>query len=132
MPSLPRRIAVAVGALAALVLGSCGGDSEPTPEPVSDCPTGGTTLTAQNFGLAFFQSYCTRCHSSTRTGAARNGAPPDFNYDTIEGIRAHLRDIDAEAGADGSAVNTEMPPGDPRPTDAERRQLSEWIGCGAN
>ncbi|WP_163999205.1 c-type cytochrome [Pyxidicoccus caerfyrddinensis] len=97
-----------------------------------ECPTGGTQLTEQNFGRAFLDTYCTRCHSSTRTGAARNGAPVGFDWDLIASVRAHAEEMNEEAGAnaDGS-VNTEMPLNDPRPSDAERRQLSEWLVCGA-
>lgn len=122
---------VLAGCLVALASSGCNGDdSEPT-EPASDCPPGGTTLTAQNFGQEFFQDYCTRCHSSTLMGPARNGAPPEANFDTLAGIRAELEEIDARAGADGTEVHTSMPPGPPTPTDAERLQLSEWLACGA-
>jgi uncharacterized membrane protein len=96
------------------------------------CPSGGTQLTEQNFGRAFLDTYCTRCHSSTLTGPARNGAPEGFNWDLIDSVREHADPMNEEAGAnaDGS-VNRDMPLNDPRPTDAERRQLSEWLACGA-
>jgi uncharacterized membrane protein len=96
------------------------------------CPSGGTQLTEQNFGRAFLDTYCTRCHSSTLTGAARNGAPVGFDWDRIESVREHAKQMNEEAGAnaDGS-VNRDMPLNDPRPSDDQRRQLSEWLACGA-
>ncbi len=111
----------------------CGDDDEDdTPEDEVGCPSGGTQLTEQNFGRAFLDTYCTRCHSSTLTGAARNGAPVGFDWDVIAAVRTHAEEMNEEAGAnaDGS-VNREMPLNDPRPSDAERRQLSEWLACGA-
>lgn len=123
----------AVLALAVLPLG-CGDDDDDDGGDTGavECPSGGTQLTEQNFGRAFLDSYCTRCHSSTRSGAARNGAPEGLDWDRIDVVRANADPMNEEAGAnaDGS-VNREMPPNDPRPSDAERRQLAEWLACGA-
>ncbi len=46
-------------------------------------------------------------------------------------IRDQLDDIDTIAAAGPDAVNTEMPPDTPAPTEEERRKLGEWLACGA-
>ena len=96
----------------------------------SVCPTD-STLTYENFGQAFFAGYCQRCHASTVTGLARMGAPTDHTFDTAAEIRALTDHIDELAAAGPAAVNTKMPPDAPTPTEAERRQLGEWLACGA-
>ncbi len=113
---------------AALLLGGCGPDVGPTG---ATCPTGGTQLTAQNFGMPFMEQYCTRCHGSTLSGGARQGAPADVNVDTLAGVRAAADEIDEWTGAGPNRVNTGMPVNGPMPTTEERRQLSEWLACGA-
>jgi hypothetical protein len=66
---------------------------------------------------------CIACHSSSLTGAARNGAPAPINYDTAEGAgRASLVGLSAmERGA--------MPPGGP-PDQSEIDQWKVWAECG--
>lgn len=129
---MPRPQSLAVAAvLGALVLIGCGDDDSEKKSQSSDCPPGGTELTYQNFGQPFFESYCTRCHSSALTGEARNGAPEDDNWDVLAKVRDEADDIDEMAGANGTRVHTEMPPNPPLPTDEERRKLSEWLACGA-
>ncbi|HMJ15814.1 MAG TPA: hypothetical protein VK524_30570 [Polyangiaceae bacterium] len=92
------------------------------------CPEG-STLTYENFAAPFFANYCTRCHSSQLSGAARAGAPPGADFDTLEGILAHAHHVDQYAAAGPEAANTFMPPSDPRPPLAERLQLGEWLAC---
>lgn len=96
----------------------------------SVCPTT-QTLTYANFGQTFFESYCQGCHASTVTGAARKGAPADHVFDQVEDIRLLTDHIDELAAAGPAGVNTVMPPEDPRPSQAERQQLGEWLACGA-
>jgi uncharacterized membrane protein len=123
----------ATGCLSAVLWmsGCAGTDEHHLGEPTgASCPTG-STLSYQNFGQTFMTSYCTRCHSSSVTGAARQGAPIGVNYDTVEGVRAHAEMIDLHAAAGPNAVNTEMPPSGLLPPEAERRQLGEWLACGA-
>ncbi len=123
------RVSVVVASLAALMaMTGCGSDPEP---PAGECPPGGTSLTYQNFGQGFFTSYCTRCHSSTLSGDARNGAPEGDDWDSLERIRDEADEIDEFAGAEGDKVHTQMPPNPPNPSDEERRKLSEWLACGA-
>lgn len=94
------------------------------------CPAG-STLTYATFGKTFMQSYCTSCHSSTLSGAARNGGPTEHNVDTLDGVRLSMEHIDFHAAAGPLATNTEMPLSDPKPSLAERQQLGEWIACNA-
>jgi uncharacterized membrane protein len=96
----------------------------------STCPSD-NSLTYETFAQGFVEDYCLRCHSSERTGADRNDAPEDVNLDTLAGIRVHLDHIDEHAAAGPLATNEAMPPGNPRPTLAERTMLGQWIACGA-
>ena len=113
-----------VGLFAVLGFTACG---VPTG---SSCPPD-STLRYDNFGKEFMSSYCTRCHSSELKGGARNGAPDGRNYDTLDGIKADIGEIDEEAAAGPRAVNTGMPKGSPSPSEEERRKLGEWLACGA-
>ncbi len=134
MSPLLRRAAVLTCAALALAPLGCGDDDDDDDgdDDTVECPSGGTQLTEQNFGRAFLNSYCTRCHSSTLSGAARNGAPEGLNWDQLAVVRANTGRMNDAAGANADdSVNREMPPNDPRPSDAERRQLAEWLACGA-
>src|SRR5262245_23295403 len=121
-------------ALVALTAG-CGSshDDDHTHEGTASaavCPTT-QTLTYENFGKGFMQSYCLRCHSENVTGAARNGAPADHNFDHLDEIQGLKEHIDEHAAAGPTVVNTEMPPDAPLPTVDERRKLGEWLACDA-
>jgi len=123
-----RPLIAALCGATALVLAGCGeSDSGPTG---ATCPQG-STLTAQNFGNAFMDQYCTRCHSSTLTGAARQDAPVGMDFDTLDGVHANAQAIDEEAGSGPKRTNTAMPPNGTSPTTEERQKLSEWLACGA-
>jgi len=91
----------------------------------------GSTLTWASFGEGFMADYCTSCHASTLSGAARRGAPSDHNFDTVDLVREQLDHIDEHAAAGPDAINTAMPIGSPVPSEAERRLLGEWLACGA-
>ena len=127
-------LSLLVPALCAVaMLAACDDDDhgDPTGTPTeSVCPTT-QTLTYANFGMGFFTTYCQRCHASTVTGAARQGAPADHVFDQVEDIRLLSEHIDELAGAGPAATNVVMPPDGQKPTEAERRQLGEWLVCGA-
>jgi uncharacterized membrane protein len=89
------------------------------------CPTGGTTLTYQNFGSAFFALWCNSCHSAP--DGQRNGAPDSFVFDTQAEIVAHKDRIFARA----ADTNNSMPVGPDMIPSAQRVQLAEWLACGA-
>lgn len=114
--------------LSALVCALLGcSDAEPTPTG-SACPPD-STLTYENFGQAFMEAYCTRCHSSELQGADREGAPEYHDFDTLFGVVAVADHVDEWAAAGPDAVNELMPPDGDRPTNEERYQLGEWLAC---
>lgn len=82
--------------------------------------------TFATFAAPLFQSFCTRCHSMALSGAARNGAPTGFDWDSEASVRAHLPEIRNAIG-----VLNFMPPSDPRPSCAERQRLVRWIDADA-
>ena len=98
---------------------ACGGD--PGVATKSICPSD-STLTYQTFGQAFFQTNCLACHGAK--------GPESPKLDTVEQIRAHSSEIDAQAAAGPGGVNTAMPEG-VSVAEAERRKLGEWLACGA-
>jgi hypothetical protein len=99
------------------------------PPSGATCPPS-STLTYDNFGKQFMETYCTSCHSSELSGAKRNGAPLFHDFDTLVGIRAVANHIDETTAAGPDATNDGMPPNAPFPTLLERQQLGEWIACG--
>lgn len=107
-----------------------GGELEVGPPTGAQCPEG-STLTYEEFGRPFMESYCLRCHSADVTGGAREGAPADHNFDTLIEVQGLAEHIDGMAGAGPDATNEIMPIGDPTPTMEERQQLAEWLACGA-
>ena len=132
-----KTIAIIIG------LAACGGNPTstgtvcPDPDPM--------TLTWDNFGREFMTKYCTWCHDSSLPRSQRNGAPLFHDYDTLLGVLKTPDHIDQQAGHGPDASNNFMPPercpASPggalskdcaRPTDAERRQLAEWIACERN
>ncbi|MCP4449035.1 MAG: cytochrome c [Myxococcales bacterium] len=109
----------------------CGGDEEQPlfgPPTESVCPSD-STLTYENFGKEFMETYCTRCHHSELIGEARQGAPSFHDFDTLFGIKAVNEHIDFTTAAGPGAVNDTMPPDGAIPSDDERYQLGEWIAC---
>ena len=122
-----------LGATALMDLGAGGGDD--MAGLVNGCPPLGTPLTTPDGGAGgdtwasyaqgFFATYCTRCHSSTLTGAARNGAPDGDDWDveaTVRTLAAQIRDV--------VGVENFMPPSDPTPSCDERRRIVRWIDAG--
>ena len=89
----------------------------------------GSTLTYENFGRQFMENYCTRCHASSVEGEARNCAPNDHNFDTLDEIVFYRDHIDEMAAAGPQSVNTAMPPSGAMPTAEERRDLGTWLAC---
>lgn len=115
---------------------STSGDAVTSEPPDEGTPSGGvcpedSTLTWANFGQKFFVDYCTQCHSTELTGAQRQGAPEDHNFDTVELVLTQIEHIDGQAAAGPDSVNTLMPLGEPKPTEGEREKLGEWLACGA-
>ncbi|MCB9565763.1 MAG: hypothetical protein H6710_00795 [Myxococcales bacterium] len=68
-------------------------------------------------------SRCVGCHSSGLSGAARQGAPRDFNYDSHDAALFDPFET-AEVVFEG-----EMPPAGTLTAD-EKAQLNAWVQCG--
>lgn len=112
------------------IVGACDGGSEDGTPSGAVCPDD-STVTWDNFAQEFFADYCTRCHSTKLSGSARQGAPNDHNFDSVELVREELEHNDEQAAAGPDSVNTLMPIGAPTPTEDERKKLGEWLACGA-
>lgn len=123
--TLHRTIAIVLVGISA----HCQRDSVFGPPTESVCPQG-SSLTYENFAKPFMEEYCTDCHSSQRSGAARHGAPSFHDLDTLFGIKAVSSHVDETTAAGPAATNRGMPPASPYPTQREREQLGEWIACG--
>jgi uncharacterized membrane protein len=87
-------------------------------------PIDGDTWTT--YAQGFFAMWCTRCHSTTLVGGARNGAPVGYNWDDPASVRTHLSEIRNAVG-----VANFMPFNPPDPTCAERQRIVRWIDAAA-
>lgn len=128
--SFVSALAVVVVSLSVL---ACSGEDDPSTaisnsSSGSTCPPG-STLTYEGFAQPFFANYCTRCHGSDNAPAERSGAPTGYDWDVYESIAQHANQIDDMAAGGPRQINRSMPPGDPRPSDAERKQLGQWLAC---
>ena len=94
----------------------------PLNAPVTTPDGGAGGDTWANFAQGFFAMYCTRCHSSTLSGAARNGAPDGYNWDDATSVRAPLDLIRRAVG-----VTNFMPFNPPDPPCEERKRIVRWI-----
>lgn len=103
-----------VGILAA----ACGGNHATG----AKCPPN-STLTYDNFGKAFFEANCNRCHSANTKG----NSPL---YDDVTAIRANAKQIDEQAASGPDSTNDAMPQ-DGSVSTAEREKLGQWLACGA-
>jgi uncharacterized membrane protein len=101
--------------------GSCERLTEPQAQPGDEIEESYVT-----FAAGFFRDYCTRCHSVTRSGEDRNGAPEGFDWDDEASIAAALPSIRQVVG-----VSAIMPPSAPEPSCEERLQLVRWIDAAA-
>jgi hypothetical protein len=115
--------------LIVLVVAGCATD--PIGEDTgSTCPPTDPPTYA-NFGQTFMQTYCLDCHSQTRFGDDRHGAPVTIDFDTRSLVRMNTSDIDKQAAFGPNAKNRLMPDDGhpPVPTDEERIRLGEYIAC---
>ena len=67
---------------------------------------------------------CQNCHDSSKTGAARQDAPDDLNFDELTIVRSEAESMY------GTVLDGEMPE-DGSLTDAETEDLRVWLACGA-
>jgi hypothetical protein len=115
-------MAVPAGGDMTLLVNGCPPLTQPQATP--DGGAGGDTWAG--YAKGFFATYCTRCHSTTLTGAARNGAPVGYNWDDQASVNTHLDLI-----RDAVGVSVFMPPSPPTPSCAERQRLVRWIDAAA-
>ncbi|WP_437532562.1 hypothetical protein WME79_04900 [Sorangium sp. So ce726] len=105
----------AIGALQ-----GCGGDDggssssgETSGGALGECPPD-SDAQAQA-GYQALQDQCATCHSTTKTGAARIGAPEDVNVDDPASVTAEAGEIYSEIqigganGADGMPLGAKLP-----------------------
>lgn len=114
--------------LGIVALFACGGSDEEEEEelpPVVNCSAVQPIPTFAQ--VEVFQSVCTNCHSSTKTGTSRNGAPADINFDQYASASAHAEQaaIEVNVGA--------MPPAVAKITltGLQKTTLFNWAMCGA-
>ncbi len=125
-----RAFVISTLLLASMAHGGCHGEEDIYGPPTqAACPTG-STLTYNNFGKQFMESYCTKCHASDKMGEARQGAPSFHDFDTLNGIVVVADHIDETAASGPAATNLGMPADNLKPSLAERQMLGEWIACG--
>ncbi|WP_027157130.1 c-type cytochrome [Methylobacter luteus] len=89
-------------------------------DPVYEGPNG---IRAQ-----VFATNCLACHSSEKVGAARNGAPPNVNYDTYEATEPN-----AERAIVSAVEEESMPPtgsGIPKLNDEQKAAMLAWQSAG--
>lgn len=100
----------------------CGnsGEDEQPPEPLV-CDD-----TWESFAHAYAETWCTSCHSSDLVGPeARYGAPDGFDFDTLEGMRAHQSEVFVWTAGDDPL----MPPAGGVAVPLANR-FSDWVQCG--
>ena len=114
-------LAVFVGAFLTYVVAVSGQDQPAAGGANKDC-----NLTYANFGKAFAEKYCTKCHTSENHNFfSRWGAPKGADFDSYDGMKTAAQKI-----KDMTVTKTKMPKGKVKPTDDERKQLGAWIDCG--
>jgi hypothetical protein len=131
-----KSIAWSLTVLGALsLIAACGDDSGDADEggadggeeehlPMVDCEDGEDIPGFAD--VAAFEK-CAGCHSSDLSGAERNGAPSDDNWDDYEQAMEHAEEIahevyEGEMPPEGSGVTL---------TADEKSELYRWALCGA-
>ena len=118
MCSLSWALTLGLGVVAAGVACSPGPEPDET-VPVVDC----AAVEIPSYSALEILPSCTNCHATTLTGANRQGAPPEFDYDTYEvaAYTAMPAAIEVHAGAmPFTGVVTEE----------EKEDFYAWALCG--
>ena len=117
-----RTLLFALLVAGASLAASCSSDEEDA-LPTVDCATA-TVPTFAN--VSVFSAVCTTCHSSTKTGAARNAAPVGLDFDTFAAAQPHATKAVSEV------FNGAMPPNgaSAQLTETQRTELYAWGLCG--
>ena len=103
-------------------LAACSSEDEEEGEDLPEVDCNGDVPT---FGeVTAFSQVCANCHSTTKTGDARNGAPADINWDDYDSAKANAMH-GVEEVSEG-----EMPPdGAGELTEAQKDDLYTWALC---
>jgi hypothetical protein len=110
---------IVVATLGLAVVSACSVDEEGLGDPTrSECPSD-STLTWATFGQMFIEDNCARCHDSESPRIV-----------TQVDVQANLDLIDRAAAAGPDATNTYMPE-DRDLSTSDRKNLGEWLACGA-
>ena len=121
---MTRLVLTGIGiVLVAASLAGCGDKNDPlTSVPDGGGIGSGDPTYVQDIKPVMDQS-CVLCHDSNKSGALRNGAPVQVNFDTYEQVIANLEraSIRIQAGT--------MPPAGPLDSETVNSIL-EWIAAG--
>jgi mono/diheme cytochrome c family protein len=99
-----------------LVVPACGGAD------LGECPP--DSAAQQLTGRQVVETYCLSCHSSALSGAARQGAPGDLNFDDLATVRDEAESMYSET--EGGS----MPPAG-GVSGAPLEAMRVWLACGA-
>lgn len=112
-------LALALAATLGLLAGACGEKLD----PVQERDASGLTPTWCEDVQPIVESRCLGCHSVTRTGSQRNGAPIGVNFDTYE-------DASRLATAMDDVIQSGfMPPPGPLPS-GDQAIFGAWVDTG--
>lgn len=122
-------ISLAYVAAPALLITACGGGNtckDPANAPVYADIAGA----ADRVAAGSIVSKCTACHSTSKSGTAREGAPAASNYDRPNQLIAVAEIAADRVSTSGSLV---MPPPSSGETlsAAEKELFTQWVYCGA-
>ncbi|MEO1232065.1 MAG: hypothetical protein AAFZ18_24510 [Myxococcota bacterium] len=102
--------------LALTLLWGCGEDAAEGPV----CPSDVNYATLR---ATVLEPFCLECHSSSRQGALRQGAPAELDFDVYD------REL-ASRLANAVTSGAMPPPTRPRPSAEDRALVSTWRQCG--
>jgi len=85
---------------------------------------GDCEYTYDNFGKEFMENYCTKCHTSEKSGFTRWGATKGYDFDTQDKIPEQAAEI-----LEWVIDKGDMPPRGKKPTSEEKTGLKAWLDC---
>lgn len=122
-----RWIAMLTLCVCCATVTACGDDdAEEEDEGSEELPEVDCSKDVPTYAQVAAIEICTNCHSSELSGAARNNAPADDNFDTYAGAEEKATEMVEEV------FGGDMPPkGTFTLTDAQKQELYLWALCGA-
>ena len=107
--------------LALALIGCQAAPDTETSAATIDC----SAVTVPKYSELTIWPLCTSCHSSAVTGAAREKAPSNVNFDTYAAAQAQAARAVLEVRAGAMPEKNE-----PQPTDEQKTALYTWAACG--